>query len=71
MEQMRRVTHMTLSQLQAKADSLRIDYPTGTTKGNLMRLIRDSINTPDQELMKMRNFVDFSSWKSQEAAASG
>ena len=31
-EQTRRVMHMTLSQLQAKADSLAIDYPTGTTK---------------------------------------
>ena len=52
-EQMRRVTHMTLSQLEAKATDLGIDFPTGTTKGNLMRLIRDSINTPDQELMKI------------------
>ena len=55
-EQMRRVTHMTLAQLQAKADSLGIDYPTGTTKGNLMRLIRDS---PDQELMKIGKFRGF------------
>ncbi|CAE7529466.1 GIP, partial [Symbiodinium pilosum] len=44
---------------KAKATDLGIDFPTGTTKGNLMRLIRDSINTPDQELMKIGKFRGF------------
>ena len=52
-EQMKRVSHMSLPELRAKASELKIDYANTITKGNLLRLIRDSLNTPDQELMKI------------------
>ncbi|CAE7217070.1 GIP [Symbiodinium pilosum] len=55
-EQMKRVSHMSLPELRAKASELKIDYANTTTKGNLLRLIRDSLNTPDQELMKIGKF---------------
>ncbi|CAE7418332.1 GIP, partial [Symbiodinium pilosum] len=55
-ERMKRISHMTLSELRMKANELGIDYSNSTTKGNLLRLIRDSLNTPDQELMKFGKF---------------
>ena len=58
-EQMKRVSHMNLSELRAKANELKIDYANTTTKGNLLRLIRDSLNTPDQELMKIGKFKGY------------
>ena len=47
-EQMKRVSHMNLAELRAKASELKIDYTNATAKGNLLRLIRDSINTHDK-----------------------
>ena len=55
-EKMKRISHMSLAELRAKASELKIDYANSTTKGNLLRLIRDSLNTPDQELMKIGKF---------------
>ena len=55
-EKMKRISHMTLAELRAKANELKVEYGTSTTKGNLLRLIRDSLNTPDQELMKIGKF---------------
>ena len=55
-EQMKRISHMTLAELRTKASELKIDFGASTTKGNLLRLIRDSLSTPDQELMKIGKF---------------
>ncbi|CAE7427315.1 GIP, partial [Symbiodinium pilosum] len=55
-ERMKKISHMTLPELRMKATELSIDYSNSTTKGNLLRLIRDSLNTPDQELMKFGKF---------------
>ena len=52
-ERMKRMSHLTMPELKAKADALGVEYPMNVTKGNLLRLVRDSINTPDNELMKI------------------
>ncbi|CAE7866875.1 RE1 [Symbiodinium sp. KB8] len=52
-ERMKRMSHLTMPELKAKASALGVDFPANVTKGNLLRLVRDSINTPDNELMKI------------------
>ncbi|OLQ00470.1 Copia protein [Symbiodinium microadriaticum] len=52
-ERMKRLSHLTLDELKNKARELEVDYPEKVTKGNLLRLVRDSLNTPDNELMKI------------------
>ena len=58
-DQMKRVSHMSLAELRAKASELKIDFASSTTKGNLLRLIRDTLNTPAQELMKIGKFKGY------------
>ena len=58
-ERMKRISHMNMPELWAKANELGIDYASTTTKGNLLRLIRDSLNNPDQELMKIGKFKGY------------
>ncbi|CAE7270248.1 GIP [Symbiodinium sp. CCMP2592] len=38
------------------AQSLDIQFPSNITKGNLLNLVRDSLNTPDNELMKIGRY---------------
>ncbi|CAE7733722.1 GIP [Symbiodinium sp. CCMP2592] len=64
---MKKVSQLTLPELKKKAQSLDIDFPATITKGNLLRLVRDSLNTPDNELMKIgryrgREFREFARW---------
>ncbi|CAE7304830.1 GIP, partial [Symbiodinium sp. KB8] len=52
-EKMKRISQLTLEELKEKAKELSVEYPARITKGNLLRLVRDSLNTPDNELMKI------------------
>ncbi|CAE7307731.1 GIP [Symbiodinium sp. CCMP2592] len=52
-ERMKRLSHLNMDELKVKARELDVDFPDRVTKGNLLRLVRDSINTPDNELMKI------------------
>ena len=56
---MRGLAGLTLPELKAKADSMAIHYPSGITKGNLLRLIRDNVNTPGNELMTFGRYRGF------------
>ncbi|CAE7199694.1 unnamed protein product [Symbiodinium microadriaticum] len=42
-----------------QADGLGIQYPEKITKGNLLRLIRDAVSTPDSELMKIGKYKGY------------
>ncbi|CAE7197343.1 RE2 [Symbiodinium sp. CCMP2592] len=53
------VSSMTLADLRVKADSLGVAYSERTTKGNLIRLIRDAVSTPGSELMKIGKFKGY------------
>ena len=53
---MKSISKMSLSEMKAKADSLGVQYNDKVTKGNLMRAIRQSANTPGNELMKIGKF---------------
>ena len=64
---MRGLAGMTLPQLKAKADTVGVQYPNAITKGNLLRLIRDSVNTPANELM---TFGRYRGYEFQEVPAS-
>ncbi|CAE7449306.1 GIP, partial [Symbiodinium sp. KB8] len=57
--QMKSVTSLNMPELKAKATEMGIDYPTNVTKGNLLRLIRDSLATPGSELMKIGKYKGF------------
>ena len=50
---MKRISRLTMPELKLKAQELGVEFPAGITKGNLLRLVRDSLNTPDNELMKI------------------
>ncbi|CAE7467344.1 RE2 [Symbiodinium sp. CCMP2456] len=52
-EKMKRLSQLTLDELKQKAEELHVEFPSRVTKGNLLRLVRDSLNTPDNELMKI------------------
>ncbi|CAE7208983.1 GIP [Symbiodinium natans] len=76
---MKSVTNLTMSQLKVKADSLGVVYTEKITKGNLLRLLRESVNTPDNELMKIGKFKGYEfqeipnqycEWASKEVKAS-
>ncbi|CAE7780747.1 RE1 [Symbiodinium sp. CCMP2592] len=56
---MKSVTSLTLAELKEKADQLGVQYPSQVTKGNLIRLIRDSTKTPGTELMKIGKFKGY------------
>ena len=43
-------------ELKMKADELKVGHGPNVTKGNLLRMIRESVNTPDQELMKVGQY---------------
>ena len=64
---MRGPAGMTLPQLKAKADIMDVKYPNAITKRNLLRLIRDSVNTPANELM---TFGKYRGYEFQEVPAS-
>ncbi|CAE7360399.1 GIP [Symbiodinium sp. CCMP2592] len=72
---MKKVSQLTLPELKKKAQSLNIDFPASITKGNLLRLVRDSLNTPDNELMKIREFREiphqYGVWAVNEVKSSG
>ncbi|CAE7197710.1 GIP [Symbiodinium sp. CCMP2592] len=53
---MKSVSGMTLAELRTKADGLGVMYNSTTTKGNLIRLIRDATSTPGSELMKIGKY---------------
>ena len=53
------VSGMTLAELRTKADELGVMYTSKTTKGNLIRLIRDAVSTPGSELMKIGKYRGF------------
>ncbi|CAE7615546.1 GIP [Symbiodinium sp. CCMP2592] len=55
-EKMKRLAHLTMEELKLKARELDVAFPEKITKGNLLRLVRDSLNTPDNELMKIGKF---------------
>ncbi|CAE7689238.1 unnamed protein product [Symbiodinium sp. CCMP2592] len=48
---MRGLSSLTMPELKAKATELKVEFPSNITKGNLLRLIRDSVNTPGNELI--------------------
>ncbi|CAE7324091.1 hypothetical protein AK812_SmicGene40206 [Symbiodinium microadriaticum] len=52
-EKMKKISQLTLDELKEKAKELNVEHPSRITKGNLLRLVRDSLNTPDNELMKI------------------
>ena len=56
---MKSVSGMTLAELRGKADELGVEYTSKTTKGNLIRLIRDSVATPGSELMKIGKYKGY------------
>ncbi|CAE7525074.1 RE2, partial [Symbiodinium sp. CCMP2456] len=56
---MKSITNLTLDELKAKANNLGVMFGERITKGNLIRLIRDHTNTPDQELMKIGRFKGY------------
>eukprot|EP00439_Symbiodinium_sp_Y106_P021298 s4955_g2.t1 len=56
---MNSVTNLTLAELKSKADELGVLYPAKVTKGNLLRLIRDSTATPGTELMKIGKYKGY------------
>ena len=55
-ERMKRLSHLTLDELKAKARGLQVEFPERVTKGNLLRLVRDNLNTPDNELIKIGKY---------------
>ncbi|CAE7287015.1 RE1 [Symbiodinium sp. KB8] len=57
--QMKSVTSLNLPEMKAKAVEMGIDFPSNITKGNLLRLIRDSLATPGSELMKIGKYKGF------------
>ncbi|CAE7540486.1 RE2 [Symbiodinium natans] len=59
-EQMKKITKMTLDELKMKADELQVPVPPKATKGLIMRLIRDNLNTPANEL------ISFGRWRGYE-----
>ena len=52
-ERMKRISHLNMPELKLKATELGVEFAPSITKGNLLRLVRDSLNTPDNELMKI------------------
>ena len=42
-----------------KAAEMGVEFPAGVTKGNLLRLIRDSLATPGSELMKIGKYKGY------------
>ncbi|CAE6950397.1 GIP [Symbiodinium sp. CCMP2592] len=77
---MKKISALTLPQLKAKADELQVAYASNITKGNLLRLVRDSLNTPDNELMKIGKHRgmefrevpwQYGRWASNEVKTSG
>ena len=42
-----------------KATEMGVEFPDNITKGNLLRLIRDSLKTPGTELMKIGKYKGF------------
>ncbi|CAE7634004.1 RE2 [Symbiodinium sp. CCMP2592] len=77
--QMKSITSLNLPELRIKADELGVEYNHTTTKGNLLRLIRDSLSTPGTELMKIGKYKGFefqevprgyAEWASREVKAS-
>ncbi|CAE7477908.1 unnamed protein product, partial [Symbiodinium microadriaticum] len=61
--QMRSVTNLTLPELKVKATELGVMFPSNITKGNLLRLVRDHVGTPANELMKIGKYKG---WEFQE-----
>ncbi|OLP82117.1 Copia protein [Symbiodinium microadriaticum] len=61
--QMRSVTNLTLPELKVKATELGVQFPSNITKGNLLRLVRDHVGTPANELMKIGKYKG---WEFQE-----
>ncbi|CAE7247031.1 GIP, partial [Symbiodinium sp. CCMP2456] len=55
-EKMKRLSQLTLDELKQKAMELNVEFPSRVTKGNLLRLVRDSLNTPDNKLMKIGKY---------------
>ena len=54
--QMKSVTNLNMPELRMKASEMGVEFPPGITKGNLLRLIRDSLATPATELMKIGKY---------------
>ncbi|OLP99061.1 hypothetical protein AK812_SmicGene18412 [Symbiodinium microadriaticum] len=54
--QMKSITNLTMPELKLKAQELKVEFPSNVTKGNLLRLIRDSLATPATELMKIGKY---------------
>ncbi|CAE7326464.1 GIP [Symbiodinium sp. CCMP2456] len=55
-ERMKRMSHLSMPELKMKAQELGVEFPANVTKGNLLRLVRDTLNTPDNELMKIGKY---------------
>ncbi|CAE7504439.1 RE2 [Symbiodinium natans] len=53
---MKSIAKLNLPELKQKADSLNVQYPSNVTKGALLRLVRESLNTPATELMQIGKF---------------
>ena len=53
-ERMKRISHLNMPELKLKVRVLGVEYPENVTKEDLLQLVRDSINTQDNELMKIR-----------------
>lgn len=79
-EKMKRLSQLTFDELKSKATELNVEYPSRITKGNLLRLVRDSLNTPDNELMKIGKYRgmefrevpwQYGQWASNEVKAAG
>ncbi|CAE6942423.1 RE2 [Symbiodinium sp. CCMP2592] len=50
-KQMKKINSLNLDELKEKARELSVDLPTKATKGQILKLIRESLNTPDNTLM--------------------
>ena len=57
--QMKAVTSLNMPELKMKATEMGVEFPDNITKGNLLRLIRDSLKTPGTELMKIGKYKGF------------
>ena len=57
--QMKAVTSLNMPELKMKATEMGVEFPDNITKGNLLRLIRDSLKTPATELMKIGKYKGF------------
>ncbi|OLP92925.1 Copia protein [Symbiodinium microadriaticum] len=78
--QMKSVTSLNMPELKMKASEMGVEFPPGITKGNLLRLIRDSLATPATELMKIGKYKgyefqeipsSYGEWASKEVRTSG